>query len=113
MKSLFQAIDNQDADSFAAFLAENATFRFGNAPAVHGREAIKAAVSGFFDSISAISHTLNEAWQTPAGAVSHGAVTYTRLDNSTLTVPFCNVFKIRDNLIEEYLIFVDNSELYR
>ena len=45
---LFAAIDARDADAFAAFLAEDGEFRFGNAPAVRGRAAIRAAVAGFF-----------------------------------------------------------------
>lgn len=37
---LLAVIDARDADGFVAFLTPDAEFRFGNAPAVHGREAI-------------------------------------------------------------------------
>ena len=40
-----------------------------------------------------------------------GQVTYTRHDGSQLSVPFANIFKLRDNLIEEYRIFGDFSAL--
>ena len=36
---LFKAIDSKDAAQFVSFLAEDGEFRFGNAPAVKGREA--------------------------------------------------------------------------
>jgi hypothetical protein len=44
--------------------------------------------------------------------VCHGTVTYTRHDSSTLTVPFANIFKVHGELIDEYLIFIDVSQLY-
>jgi TRAP-type uncharacterized transport system substrate-binding protein len=44
--------------------------------------------------------------------ICHGTVTYTRHDASTLTVPFANIFRTRDDLIDEYLIYVDASALY-
>ncbi len=45
--------------------------------------------------------------------VHRGDVTYTRLDNSVLTVNFCDVFKIRRSLISEYYIYIDWSELFK
>ena len=41
-----------------------------------------------------------------------GFVTYTRTDSSTLTVPFCNVLNLVGDQIKEYLIFIDNSQLF-
>jgi hypothetical protein len=43
---LFVTIDAREADGFVAALAANAEFRFGNAPAVRGREAIRTTVAG-------------------------------------------------------------------
>ena len=40
-----------------------------------------------------------------------GQVTYTRHDGSQLSVPFANIFKLRDGLIGEYRIFGDFSAL--
>jgi len=40
-------------------------------------------------------------------------VTYTRHDSSTLTVPFANILRFEGDLIDEYLIFLDVSELYK
>ena len=47
------------------------------------------------------------------GVVCHGRVTYTRKDNSTLTVPFANVMKLDAKGIYKYLIFADTSDLYK
>lgn len=111
VKNLFQAIDNKDTETFAGFLAEHATFRFGNAPIVAGRANIAAVVDDFFNSVKALSHTVAETWRTPTGVICQGTVTYTRFDDSTLTIPFCNIFRVNEDLIEEYLIYADVSAL--
>lgn len=55
-QQLFDAIDRMDADEFASFLTASARFRFGNAPVVHGREAIRETVAAFFANIRSIDH---------------------------------------------------------
>jgi ketosteroid isomerase-like protein len=109
---LFAAIDARDADAFARFIAEDGEFRFGNAPAVAGRAAIRAAVAGFFAAIGGCRHRLLVSWTGPGSAVCEGEVTYTRLDGSTLTVPFVNVLALGGGRIRSYRIYIDNGPLF-
>lgn len=112
IKELFQAIDGSDAKAFEQFLAEDVLFRFGNAEPVHGRATVGAVVGGFFDSIASLTHDVQDVWEFQDVVISHGIVTYMRHDSSRLSVPFCNLFKMKNNLIAEYLIFADVSALY-
>lgn len=112
VRKLFRCVDARDSDGWLRFLAPDACFRFGNAPVVAGRDAIYEAVSTFFASISALRHDLVETWDLPDAVICRGEVTYTRLDGSTLIIPFVNVLKLEDNLIDDYLIYADVSELY-
>ena len=57
---LFAAIDRQDAAAFVGFLTDDAVFRFGSAPPVQGRDDIRAAVGGFFDTIAGCSHAIHK-----------------------------------------------------
>jgi len=109
---LFAAIDARDADAFAAFLTEDGEFRFGNAPPVVGRPAIRAAVAGFFAAIGGCRHRLIMSWTGHGSTVCEGEVTYTRLDGSTVTVPFVNVFELRSGRIRSYRIYIDNGPLF-
>ena len=43
---LFQAIDRMDSDGLALFLANDATFQFGNAQPVKGKQNVRDAVAG-------------------------------------------------------------------
>lgn len=112
LSGLFQAIDRSDIAAFAEHLHDDAVFRFGNAPPVRGRAAITEAVAGFFGAVRSLSHRIEESWTVADAVICRGSVTYTRHDGSTLTVPFANIFKLRDSLIGEYLIYADNSALF-
>jgi ketosteroid isomerase-like protein len=112
ISDLFAAIDHKDAYTFASYLAEDATFQFGNAPPIHGREPIREGVARFFSSIHALQHTLHTTWSPPETVICEGLATYTRHDSSTLTVPFANVLKLEGSLVRHYQIYVDISALY-
>ena len=110
--SLFKAIDQFDTKSFADFLHEQAEFRFGNMPVVKGKNAIFEFVAGFFQAIKAIKHTNLEIWELEGIRFVNANVTYTRHNGSILTVNFSNTFKLKENKIKDYLIFIDNSALF-
>ncbi len=112
IRELLATIDARDAKAFAGFLTSDASFRFGNYPAVVGRASIEATVGDFFRAIKNVSHRLEEQWSLPEVAICTGMVTYTRHDGSTLQVPFANILKLRPAGICDYRIFVDNSALF-
>jgi ketosteroid isomerase-like protein len=109
---VFAVIDAGDAAGFVELLTADAQFRFGNAPAVVGGEAILAAVTAFFAAIAASRHRLRDTWNGASTTVCEGEVTYTRHDGSTLSVPFANVFELRGEKIASYRIYIDNSPLF-
>jgi ketosteroid isomerase-like protein len=109
---LFRAIDTSDVGAFAQFLAGDAVFTFGNQEPVRGRENVRNVVAGFFASIDGTRHDIAETWVQGESVIIRGAVTYTRKDRSTLTVPFANVLRMEGDLIKDYQIYVDTSQLY-
>lgn len=109
---LFRTIDEMDSDKFVTFLTEDAQFRFGNAPSVIGKAAIRDAVAGFFSTIKSISHNCVNLWVVSDNVLYEGEVTYTRHDGSTLTLPFVNKFKIANDKIKDYFIYIDITPLY-
>lgn len=110
---MFSRVDDQDLDGFVDCFAENGHMRFGNAPALVGENNIRDAIGGFFSAIDGLQHKLDEIWSLDDATICHGEVTYTRLDGSTLSVPFAVILKGQDGAISDYLIFVDNSALFQ
>ena len=112
LENLFKSIDTKNTQGFINFITDDCVFQFGNNPQVEGKPKIEKTIDWFFNSIYGISHELLKSWETDEALVCHGNVTYTRLDKSTLTVPFANILYLRDGLINKYLIYVDTSQLY-
>ena len=110
---LFAAIDRFDTETFASYLDEDARFKFANIPVITGKNNIFEFVAGFFQSIKAIRHKNFEIYELEGIRFVLANVTYTRLDGTTLSVDFSNTFKLKGNKIKDYLIFIDNSELFR
>ena len=109
---LVHSIDTTDSHAFASFLTPDALFKFANQEPVIGKEAARQTVAEFLSSIKAIHHDVLDVWEKEGATACHGIVTYTRHDSSQLRVPFANVFKMQGDLIQEYLIYVDASQLY-
>jgi hypothetical protein len=112
IQQLFRSIDAMDTNTFITFLADDSQFKFGNAPPAVGKEAVYQAVDGFFKSIKGIRHTILKTWDRPDAVACQGEVTYTRLDDSEITLPFVNVFGMKGNLIKDYLVYIDVAPLF-
>jgi len=109
---LFASIDAMDTESFLSFIRADATFRFGSSPAVRGHAEIRAAVESFFASFAALKHDLQRIVADGNAVVCEGEVTYTRHDNSTITLPFANIFDVDDGLISQYRVYIDIGPLF-
>ncbi len=112
IESLFNDIDKMDADKFASYLEEDVSFRFGNAPVVTGKKAVRDAVDGFFKSIKGIRHKKLKMWVHTDSVLYQGIVTYTRHDGTEVTLPYLNVFFLNGEKIKEYLIYMDVNPLF-
>ncbi len=112
-RELFAIVDSMNGGGLAARITENGIFRFANIPGVQGREAIAAFLDNFFASIKAIRHDQLESWQSGDTRFATGRVTYTRHNGTSMSVPFANILKMKGDLVDEYLIFVDASGLYQ
>lgn len=112
IESLFNDIDSMDADKFASYLDDNVTFSFGNAPPAIGKKAARDAVEGFFKSIKGISHKKIRVWINPDSIFYQGTSTYTRHDDSKITLPFLDLFLMNGDKIIDYKIYMDINPLF-
>lgn len=109
---LFAAIDANDTAAFVSYLTADAVFRFGSAPPVQGRDAIRLVVDGFFATIAGCRHTISNSLRNGSTLVCEGEVTYRRHDGSEISLPFTDVFEFEGDLIAHYKIYMDIGPLY-
>ncbi len=112
LENIGHIIDAMDPEGFANLITENGSFRFGNMPPILGRPAIAEAVRQFWSMIKGSKHKVVNYWETPTSIVWQGEVMYTRKDDRKVPVNFCNVFYMNGDLIQDYLIYIDNSPLF-
>jgi hypothetical protein len=112
LDDLLASIDEKNTSRFLRFLTDAAVFRFGSAAPVSGTESIRAAVDGFFSTIAGSKHVLDKILVEGGTLVCEGEVTYTRHDESTITLPFANIFEMEGDLISHYKIYADAGPLY-
>jgi ketosteroid isomerase-like protein len=109
---VFAAFDAREVSTLAAFVTDDIRLRLGNAPMTQGRSAFVEAVDEFHRSVAGVHHEILHVYRDGDVAVVEFDVHYTRLDGRTVTLPCCNVFRIRDGLISEYRSYVDASPVY-
>lgn len=111
--AMFESSDRKDVAGWTANMTDDVRFVFGNGEPLIGKEAVSATITAFFGAIEAIKHTVLDSWILDDKLTQKLTVTYTRLDGSVLEAPAANILTMRDGLISEYLIYVDNSELFK
>jgi ketosteroid isomerase-like protein len=105
-------VDRMDATGFASHMAEDCVLRFANSDEIVGREAIEAAIAGFFTTIKGLSHRIVGEWEVGATTIVQLEATYTRLDGREVPVPAAVIYRRRDGLIADYRIYVDQTPVY-
>ena len=112
IRPVFSILDRKDATAYGDLLTENSVFRFGNMDPVRGKQAIYEAQCGFFGSIKAMRHELLRTWKDASSVAVEGKVTYTREDDSSVTLPFVDVFEFEGEKISATVIYMDINPLF-
>jgi ketosteroid isomerase-like protein len=111
VRALLDAIDDRDLDSMDACVADDVHFRFGNADPTDTKADFAATMHRFLRGIAAMRHEVIDIWEVHDGndiaVIATMDVHYKRLDGQRLTLPCCNVFRVRDGLIHDYRVYMD------
>jgi ketosteroid isomerase-like protein len=111
-EQLFADIDSMEPDRFAAHLAEDVTMRFGNADPIQGRDVVRDAWATFCQDLNGVHHDLVEQWRIEGTTIAEAKVTYTRGDESQVTVPVVTIYRERGDEIHDYRIYIDLAPLF-
>ena len=112
VRAIFEAFDAKDVSALAAFMTDDVRLRLGNAETVEGRSAFVEAVNGFFASVAGFRHNVVDVWSDGDTLISELDVHYTRLDGRQVSVPGCNVFRLRDGPVADYRTYIDVTPVY-
>jgi ketosteroid isomerase-like protein len=112
VRDVFAALDARDPAAVAAHMTEDVRMRLGNQDVVEGKTAFLESAQGFVDAIAAIKHDIGSVWSVDDVVIAEMDVHYERLDGGKLTLPCCNVFRVRDGLVSDYRVYIDLTPVF-
>jgi len=100
------------ADEFASYFTEDAYFRFANAPAVMGRNAIHESSIAFRQKLKSVTHDIKSIWEMGDVVVCEMEVTYTRHDGKIVTLPCTDIIRMNGELFSDLRVYMDISPVF-
>jgi 6-methylsalicylate decarboxylase len=110
--AIFAAFDAKDIAGLAAMMTDDVRLQLGNADPVEGKSAFVEALQTFFASVARFRHVVTNVWSDRDALIAELEVHYTRLDGAELTLPVCNVFRLRDGSVADYRVYMDIAPVY-
>ena len=112
MHRVFASFDAKEVPALAEFMTDDVQLRLGNAQMIQGKAAFIDAVHAFLGSVARVRHEILNVFTDRDAVIVEFDVHYTRHDGKLVTLPCCNVFRLRDGLIAEYRSYIDATPVY-
>ncbi len=113
LERYYDAIDGFRFDEVATFLAEDVHAYYATGVQVVGRAAIVTRSKATFGKMKRIRHELRNVWEEDDDElVFELEVTYWRPDGKVISRPGMGIFVVRNGLVQEQRLFVDNNAVY-
>jgi ketosteroid isomerase-like protein len=110
----FTEVDAMRLESFVDKHTEDAVVVFGNNPPAEGKEAIAAAIGGFWSLIGGLRHDRRNLWFTEDGtAVLETSVRYRTKGGAEFAFPCVSLVERRaDGLVTSLRVHIDLAPLF-
>jgi limonene-1,2-epoxide hydrolase len=113
IRRLIKLFEAMNVDEAIKMFTEDCSYRFGNYPAARGREGVRqSATSTHLTAIKGVAFDIKGIWESGDVLVCEMEINYTKTDDSILTLPCTDVFRMEGNLIKDMRIYMDPSPLY-
>jgi hypothetical protein len=113
IRRLIRLFEVMNVDAALTMFTEDARYRFGNYPPAVGREGIRtAATSSHLEAIKGCRFNIQGLWELEDVVVCEMEIEYIRTDDSILTLPCTDVFRMEGSLIKDMRIYMDPSPLF-
>ncbi|WP_051038030.1 nuclear transport factor 2 family protein [Thalassoporum mexicanum] len=98
-------------DDFIGFFTEQAKYKFANAPLLTGKPAIREFAANARKRVKFVTHDIHELWEIGDVVICELDINYHRHDDSVVTLPGTDIFRMDGDLIRDLRVYVDVSPL--
>jgi uncharacterized protein (TIGR02246 family) len=101
------AVDAGEAAAFAAWFSDDATYRFANAPALRGRDAVKAATEATSHALPWVRHTVDQVAHVDNQMFCRFTITTADPAGRQVDLPCVTVMWVDNARIVDYRVHID------
>ncbi len=112
VKRLFSRGEAFDANGFVIFFTDKPVYQFGNFDICLDKQSIKQSAENFFSQINAVYHEIKMMWEIGNLVFVEMDVTYWRKDNSEISLPCTDIFRVEGDKFSELRIFMDVKPVF-
>jgi len=115
IRALFAALDRGDIPTLSSYLHDDVVVILSNQEPICGAAAFAELYEQVSGALAGLRHEIHDVWRAtedPAVWIVRMTVHYTRLDGTTVSLPCCNVFRFAEDLVSEYLVFMDMTPVF-
>jgi ketosteroid isomerase-like protein len=115
VRAVLVALDRGDSEAVLAFLTDDVVTFFGNRAPMIGKREFSAFFREIGGLLDAVRHEMHDLWQvaeTTDVVVARLTVHYTLRGGGEVSIPCCNVFRLRDDLVAEYRVYLDPTPVF-
>ena len=109
-RAIFDALDKRDTEAFLGYMTEDVVAVAANAKPVVGKAAFEKLYTRYRDKIKSSHHEFENLWlaaNDDSVVIAALRVHYTRMDDSTISLPCINVLRMEGPLCSRYMVYVD------
>ena len=112
VKRLFSRGEAFDAEGFVTFFTDDPVYQFGNFDVCLDKKSIQKSAENFFSQIDAVYHEIKMIWEVGDLVFVEMDVTYWRKDNSEISLPCTDIFRVEGDKFSELRIFMDVNPVF-
>jgi predicted SnoaL-like aldol condensation-catalyzing enzyme len=98
-------------EDFMGFFTDDAKYKFANAPVMTGKPAIEAFAANARKRVKFVTHDIKSMWEIGDVVICEMDISYHRHDDSVVTLPCTDIFRMDGNLISDMRVYIDASPL--
>lgn len=112
VRAMCAQVDAGDADGFAAWFADDAVYRFGNAEPIEGRQAIRDATAGAAGAFPWLRHDVDQVAQVGDQLFCRFTIHTETPDRHEVGMPCVTVIWMEEGQIVDYRVHIDLSPAF-
>jgi limonene-1,2-epoxide hydrolase len=112
VKQIIARAEAFDSEGFINLFTDHPVYQFGNFDVCFDQQSIKQSAENFFSQFSAVYHEIKQIWEVGHLVFVEMDVSYWRKDNSHISLPCTNIFRIEGDKFSEVRIFMDVNPVF-